>query len=69
MESAAAERTPLEDLITRAELASARMSARNPNRALLAEMATALVSLAHLAIDAVAKERQAKASESRIILP
>ena len=45
------EGSPLADLIDRARLASERMSATNPHRALLRDMAVALVAQARLVAD------------------
>lgn len=60
-----ADRTPLQQLIDRAEAASARMSAANPHRALLADLSVAVVSLARLNADLLAQQ----AEQPRIILP
>ena len=62
-----AERTPLQQLIDRAEAASARMGANNPNRALLADLSIALVSMAQYA--ALAAQKEAEREQSRIVLP
>lgn len=43
--------SPLQDLIDRARLASERMSASNPNRHLLKDMAIALVAQARMVAD------------------
>ena len=59
------DRSPLQQIITRAQLASERMSAKNPNRELLREMAVALVSLARLNADLM----QQIAEKPRIVLP
>lgn len=61
----APERTPLQQLIDRCEAASARMSASNPNRALLADLAVAVVSLAKMNADLLSQQ----AEKPRIILP
>lgn len=60
-----AARSPLQDLIARAEAASARMSSGNPNRMLLMELSVALVSLAQINADWLAEQ----ADKPRIILP
>lgn len=57
--------SPLEDLITRARQASERMSASNPHRHLLADMAVALVAQARLVADLGTK----LADKPRIIAP
>lgn len=57
--------SPLQDLIDRASLSSERMSASNPNRRLLAEMAVALVAQARM----VADMSQQLADKPRIIVP
>ena len=59
------DRSPLQQIITRAQLASERMSAKNPNRELLREMAVALVSLARLNADLL----QQIAEKPRIVVP
>ncbi len=59
------ERSPLEELVARAQVASDGMSTTNPNRQLLAEMAVALVSLARMNADL----GQQIADKPRIILP
>lgn len=63
--SAAADRTPLQALIDRAEAASARMGVTNPHRALLADLAVAVVSLAQMNAELVAKQ----VDTPRILLP
>lgn len=62
----APEPSPLEAMIERARLASERMSAQNPNRHLLREMATTIVAMARMNADLM---QQQQASERRIILP
>lgn len=57
--------TELEALIGRAQLASERMSAKNPHRALLKDMAIALVASARL----IADLQQQIAEKPRIVLP
>lgn len=57
--------TPLEALIARAQAASERMSVTNPNRQLLADMATAIVAQARMLADL---GRQ-MADKPRIIVP
>jgi hypothetical protein len=47
----ASARTPLEDLIARAQVASGHMSTNRRNRDLMREMAVALVSQATLIVD------------------
>ena len=59
------EGSPLADLIDRARLASERMSATNPNRGLLKEMAVALVAQARLLADVT----QQIAETPRIVRP
>ena len=59
------EGSPLADLIDRARLASERMSAANPNRALLKDMAVALVAQARLLADVT----QQIAETLRIVRP
>lgn len=54
----------MQQLIDRAEAASARMSARNPHRYLLADLAIACVSLAKLNAELLAEKDQ-----RRIVLP
>lgn len=61
----AADRSPLQQLIDRAEAASARMSPKNPHRALLADLAIAVVSLARVNADLM----QQAADKPRIVLP
>jgi hypothetical protein len=56
--------TTLPELIDRARQASERMSAKNPNRTLLKEMAVALVAQARLIADL-----QEQVSDRRIVLP
>jgi hypothetical protein len=58
------ERSPLQQLIDRAEAASARMSAKNPHRYLLADLAIACVSLAKMNAELLADKDQ-----RRIVLP
>ena len=60
-----ADLTPLQQLVDRARLASERMSSKNPNRALLREMAIGLVALA----TKVAELESEKAEKPRIIIP
>lgn len=61
----APERSPLEQLIDRAKLASEHMGVQNPNRALLREMAMAIVSLARMNADLM----QQVADKPRILTP
>lgn len=57
--------SPLSDLIARAQLASERMSVQNANRALLKDMAIALVAQARLIADLAEQQ----ADKPRIVLP
>lgn len=58
-------RTPVQELIGRCQQASERMSVRNPNRALLQEMAVALVALTKMNVAL----HQQLADKPRIVLP
>lgn len=65
------ERSPLQQLIDRAQAASDRMSATNPTRGLLLDLSVALVAQARMLVDQgriIAGYEQAK-QDARIILP
>ena len=65
---APAERTPLEDFIARAQAADQDAVTSQRNRALIRDMAVALVAQAKLLVD-YQKELQEQVDDRRIVLP
>ena len=59
----------LQELIDRARLASERMSAKNPHRQLLREMAVALVAQARMLADLAPPPSAERRTDGGIILP
>lgn len=70
MESAAAD--TIRDLAEQARVATERMGASNPNRALLVKLTSMMLSLGHIctqAVKRVGELERAAADKPRIVLP